>query len=303
VFGASDAGRRLDVALAAQLADVSRSRTQALIEAGAVRLDGQPARAAHRLVGGEVADVDLPEAAPVDVEPEPIPLRVVYEDADVLVVDKPAGLVVHPAPGHRSGTLVNALLAHSPELAEGPREWAIGGELRPGIVHRLDKDTSGLLVVAKNERAHHLLADQLRARTMDKRYLALVERTPDTLQGTIDSPVGRHPQRPREMAVVATGRAAVTHFRVLRRYERHTLLECRPVTGRTHQIRVHLAAIGCPIAADQVYGRKQRTLPLDRQFLHAAQLTFRLPSGEQRTFDSPLPPDLQVALDSLPPAA
>jgi len=218
-------------------------------------------------------------------------------------VNKPAGLVVHPAPGHTSGTLVNALLAHVPDLAGGPPQWAIGGELRPGIVHRLDKDTSGLMVVAKHDAAHRHLAAQLKNREMDKRYLALVDGRPNTETGTVEAPIARDPRHPQQMGVVAGGRPATTIFRVLQRFRHHTLLECKPVTGRTHQIRVHLAAIGCPAAGDTTYGRKQPSLPLARQFLHAARLTFRLPSGPTRTFEAPLPPDLESVLARLSAAA
>jgi 23S rRNA pseudouridine1911/1915/1917 synthase len=293
---AGGAGQRLDRYLAARLPDVSRTRVKALIEAGLVEVEGRPGRAATRLAAGDRVEVTVPPPVAVDLVPEPIPLRVVYEDDDLLVVDKAAGLVVHPAPGHPSGTLVNALLAHTADLA------GIGGELRPGIVHRLDKDTSGLMVVAKHDRAHRFLAQQLRERQMDKRYLALVDGGPASGSGTIDAPVGRDPQRTRPMAVVPEGtggRAAATHFRVLERFPGHTLLECRPVTGRTHQIRVHLAAIGCPVVGDQTYGRRRPTLPLERHFLHAARLTFRLPSGEVRTFEAPLPDDLRAVLAAL----
>jgi 23S rRNA pseudouridine1911/1915/1917 synthase len=296
VVEADGAGERLDRFLALRLPDVSRSRVRALIDAGEVAVNGRPGRAATKVGAGDALEVRLPPAVAVDLAPEPIPLRVVYEDADLLVVDKPAGLVVHPAPGHPSGTLVNALLAHTVDLA------GIGGELRPGIVHRLDKDTSGLIVVAKHDRAHRLLAQQLRDRQMDKRYLALVDGAPPSESGTVDAPIGRDPQRTRPMAIVplgAGGRTATTRFSVQRRLRRHTLLECRPVTGRTHQIRVHLAAIGCPITGDRVYGRKEPSLPIGRQFLHAARLTFRLPSGGEATFEAPLPEELQVVLAGL----
>jgi 23S rRNA pseudouridine1911/1915/1917 synthase len=290
---AGGAGQRLDRYLASRLPDVSRTRVKALIDAGLVAVEGRPGRAATRLAAGDRVEVTVPPPVAVDLAPEPIPLRVVYEDGDLLVVDKAAGLVVHPAPGHPTGTLVNALLAHTPDLA------GIGGELRPGIVHRLDKDTSGLMVVAKHDRAHRFLAQQLRERQMEKRYLALVDGGPPSESGTIDAPIGRDPRRARPMAVVpegSGGRAAVTHFRVLGRFPGHALLECRPVTGRTHQIRIHLAAIGCPIVGDRTYGRRQPTLPLERHFLHAARLSFRLPSGGVRTFEAPLPDDLREVL-------
>ena len=290
---AEAAGERLDKFLAERLPDVSRARVQALVEAGDVRAGGGPVRSAYRVAAGEQLEVRVPAPASVGLTAEPIPLDIVYEDGDLLVVNKPAGMVVHPAPGHASGTLVNAVLAHVPDLQ------GIGGELRPGIVHRLDRDTSGLLLVAKNERTHRLLADQLKERRMDKRYLALVDGAPATGSGTVEAPIARDPRRPQQMAAVAGGRPSITHFRVLRRFARHTYLECKPVSGRTHQIRVHLAAIGCPVAADTVYGHKQPSLPLDRHFLHAARLTLTLPSGNQRTFEAPLPPDLARCLAAL----
>jgi 23S rRNA pseudouridine1911/1915/1917 synthase len=258
IVSAEAAGQRLDRYLAERLPQLSRTRVQALIESGHVR-SGRPhlptsdlvtARPAAKVHAGDEIVVAVPEPVTIGLQAEAIPLDVVYEDPDLLVVDKPARLVVHPAPGHRAGTLVNALLARCPDLA------GIGGEVRPGIVHRLDKDTSGLIVVAKHERAHRFLSAQLKARQMDKRYLALVDGAPSAGSGTIDAPIGRHPQRRPQMAVRAGGRPARTHFRVLRRYPRHALLECRPVTGRTHQIRVHLAAIGCPIVGDRVCGQR-----------------------------------------------
>ena len=293
---AAGAGERLDRFLAARLPDVSRSRVRALIDGGGVSVNGRPGRASTRVVPGDEVLAHVPPPVASALVAEPIPLQVVYEDADLLVVDKPAGLVVHPAPGHPGGTLVNALLAHTGDLA------GIGGELRPGIVHRLDKDTSGLMVVAKHDRAHRMLAQQLRERQMDKRYLALVDGAPPSDSGTVDAPVGRDPRRDRPMAIVAVGaggRAATTRFRVVRRLGGHALLECRPLTGRTHQIRVHLAAIGCPITGDRVYGRREPSVDVDRQFLHAARLTFRLPSGPVATFEAPLPPELQIVLGGL----
>ncbi len=287
------AGERLDRYLAARLLELSRAQVQRLIEQGAVQAGGRTVRPSTRVTAGQEIVIAIPPPAPATPQPEAIPLDVVYEDDDLLVVDKPAGMVVHPAPGHAGGTLVNALLARCPDLA------GIGGELRPGIVHRLDKETSGLIVVAKHERAHRWLAAQLKARQMDKRYLALVDGAPATATGTIDAPIGRDPRHPQRMAIVASGREALTHFHLLRRYRHHCLLEVRPVTGRTHQIRVHLASIGCPVAGDRIYGRRQPTLPLARHFLHAARLTFRLLSGQTRTFEAPLPPDLQLVLDRL----
>ena len=288
-----DGGERLDRYLASRLDDLSRARIQSLIAAGAVLVDGAVARASHKTAPGEAIVLTLPDAAPSPLAPEPIPLRIVYEDGDLLVIDKPAGMVVHPAPGHGGGTLVNAILAHAPDLS------GVGGETRPGIVHRLDKDTSGLIVVAKHDRAHRHLAAQLRDRRMDKRYVALVEGAPPSESGTIEAPIGRDPRRPQRMAAIQSGRPSVTHFRVLERFARHTLLECKPETGRTHQIRVHLASLGCPVACDRTYGRAKPTVPLDRHFLHAARLTFVLPSGENRTFEAPLPVELRHALTQI----
>ncbi|HEX2517251.1 MAG TPA: RluA family pseudouridine synthase [Chloroflexota bacterium] len=313
-----EAGGRLDRFLAGRLPALSRTRLQALTHSGRVLVNGRPGRASQRLASGDRIEVALPQEAPsgtVAPAPEAIPLHVLYEDDDLLVVDKAAGIVVHPAPGHASGTLVNALLAHTPQLSR------MGGEQRPGIVHRLDRDTSGLMVVAKHDQAQRLLARQLRQREMDKRYLALVDGAPVPPRsgslagarstragapliesGTVEAPLGRHPQRSRPMAIVPEGeggRPSLTHFAVLRRYARHTLLECRPVTGRTHQIRVHLAAIGAPVVGDRVYGRRPPSLDLDRHFLHAARLTFRLPDGTRRTFEAPLPEDLAETLRSL----
>jgi 23S rRNA pseudouridine1911/1915/1917 synthase len=288
--GPDEAGERLDRYLAARFPELSRSRIQALIAAGEVTVNAVAARASHRTAPGETIALIVPEAKPSPLTPEAIPLRIVYEDADLLVIDKPAGMVVHPAPGHAGGTLVNAVLAHAPDLS------GVGGETRPGVVHRLDKETSGLIVVAKHDRAHRHLATQLKDRRMDKRYVALVDGAPPSESGTIEAPIGRDPRRPRQMAAISSGRPALTHFRVLTRFAKHTLLECKPVTGRTHQIRVHLASLGCPVVADRVYGRGRASVPLERHFLHAARLTFVLPSGTERTFEAPLPEELERAL-------
>jgi len=286
---ASGQGERLDRFLAARCPDLSRSRIQQLIESGHVAVNGHAAKAAHRLKSGDVVAVTVPPPQPAPgLSPEDIPLTVVYEDADLLVVDKPAGLTVHPAPGHPSGTLVNALLARVPDLG------GVGGELRPGIVHRLDKDTSGLIVVAKHERALRHLQAQFKARQVRKAYLALVHRRVQPAEGVIDAPIARDPRNRKRMAVVADGRAAVTRYRVVRYLPDYTLVEAEPATGRTHQIRVHFAHIGHPLAGDPLYGGLTKLVA--RQFLHAHRLTFRLPSGEERTFSSPLPEDLEQAL-------
>jgi 23S rRNA pseudouridine1911/1915/1917 synthase len=232
---------------------------------------------------------------PTELAPEAIPLDIVYEDADLIVVNKPAGLVVHPAAGHAHGTLVHAILARCPDLA------GIGGALRPGIVHRLDRDTSGLIVIAKNDAAQFALQRQFKNRTVEKVYLALVEGIPHQLHGRIEAPIGRDPRHRQRMAVVAHGgRPAQTDYRVVEVLGHHALIEVRPRTGRTHQIRVHLASLGYPVAGDRVYGRQRRLPALSRQFLHAWRLTLDLPStGERRTFAASLPPDLRAVLRDL----
>jgi 23S rRNA pseudouridine1911/1915/1917 synthase len=233
--------------------------------------------------------VRIPPPQPLDVEPEAIPLRIVYEDQDLLVVDKPAGLTVHPAPGHRSHTLVNALLAHCRDLS------GVGGVLRPGIVHRLDRDTSGLLLVAKNDRAHAGLSKQLKERTVEKRYLALVRGRLEQREGVIEGAIGRDPRNRKRMAIVEGGRPARTAYRVREHLEGMTLVEVAPSTGRTHQIRVHFAAAGHPIVGDALYGKPSALV--GRQFLHAYRLAFRHPrDGRSLAFESPLPADLEEAL-------
>ena len=294
-------GPRLDRYLAELWPDLSRSRLQRLIADGAVSLNGAPAKASCQVRGGDQIAVVVPSPSPLSVSAEDIPLQVIYEDQDLVVIDKPAGLVVHPAPGHLSGTLVNALLAHCPDLA------GIGGVERPGIVHRLDKDTSGLMVVAKNERAHQSLTRQIKERTVTKRYLALVHGELRPPEGTIDAPIGRDPRNRQRMGVVVDGRAASSAYTTLQRLGPYSLVEVQIHTGRTHQIRVHLAHVGHPVVGDPVYGRKGKgvaDLPggrvLGRQFLHAAVLGFRLPSsGEYREFRCDLPADLRAVLAGL----
>ena len=298
-------GERLDKVLAGELAafDLSRTQVHRLIVEGFVALGGQTVtRPSLKLAGGEWAAVRVPPSPPSRAAPEAIALAIVYEDDDVLVLDKPAGMVVHPAAGHSSGTLVNALLAHAPEVEEmsGDDEQEAA---RPGIVHRLDKDTSGLMIVAKHDRARHWLQAQFKQRAVQKTYLALVDGRPPTPAGRVEAPIGRDPRQRKRMAVVPLrlGREAITDYRTLEALTAHTLLECHPLTGRTHQIRVHLAFLRCPIVADTVYGRRQSSLPgLARHFLHAAQLTVRLPGQpEPRTFVAPLPEDLQAVLEEL----
>ncbi len=287
-------GERLDAFLARRLAEhLSRSHAAKLIADGLVTLNGAPAKAAHRLARGDHVVAIVPAAEVPTLVAEAIPLRIVYQDSDVIVVDKPPGLTVHPSVGHPRGTLVNALLALCPELAE------IKGTLRPGIVHRLDKDTSGLLAAAKNEAAQADLARQLKERQVHKVYLALVQGRWEPPEGVIDAPIGRHPRRRQRMAVVEGGRAALTRYR-LREYLRdaYSLVEVEPLTGRTHQIRVHFASIGHPVVGDRLYGKASALV--GRQFLHASRLGFRLPkTGRYREFDSPLPADLEAALEAL----
>jgi 23S rRNA pseudouridine1911/1915/1917 synthase len=306
VVGDTEAGRRLDLALSA-LVGVPRSQARRWIDQGCVTVDGAPAHAAQRLREGESLEAEPPEPIRLSLEPEPIPLAVLLEDADLIVIDKPAGLVVHPAPGHPRGTLVNALLHHCRDLA------GIGGVLRPGIVHRLDRGTSGVLVAAKNDAAHLRLAEQFRAHTIERVYLALVRGVPSAAAGGSERPIGRHPRDRKRMAVQASGgRAASTRWSVLRRFARSgaSLLEVRPASGRTHQIRVHLAAAGLPILGDSVYGRGQpklgnpriglASLGLARPALHASVLGFEHPrSGERLRFEAPLPADLAAVLERL----
>jgi 23S rRNA pseudouridine1911/1915/1917 synthase len=281
--------------------ELSRTRVQALLAEGRITVDGEPAKKSDALVPGATVQVVVPPAEPVDIEPEDLPVDIVYEDDDLAVVDKAAGMVVHPAPGHRSGTLVNALLWHMPDI-EG-----VGGRLRPGIVHRLDRDTSGLLVVAKSDRAHLGLSDALRRRKVKRLYVAASWGHLSESPITIDAPIGRDPRDRKRMAVVEGGRHALTRARVREQWRRAELLDVALKTGRTHQIRVHLAHLGHPIVGDRVYGAGwERGMGGDgrrwamelarrtpRQFLHAAQLAFDHPvSGERMRFQVSLPPDL-----------
>lgn len=294
---------RLDSFLAERL-DLSRSRVAQLIEAGRVLLNGAPARKRDRPAVGDRIRIAIPPPEPSPLTAEPIPLAVVWEDADLLVIDKPAGLVVHPAPGHASGTLVNALLHRVGDLS------GIGGVLRPGIVHRLDRDTSGLMIVAKHDAAHRALADQLRKRQIRRGYLAAAWGHLAESPVTVDAPIARHPTDRKRMAVVQGGRRAVTHFRVLERWPAAELIRADLETGRTHQIRVHLLHLGHPVVGDTTYGAgRERGISgpargwaaglarrVPRQFLHATELRFTHPiSGAEMQFESPLPPDLAAA--------
>jgi 23S rRNA pseudouridine1911/1915/1917 synthase len=290
-------GERLDKFLVTCLPEFSRARLQGLILDGFVEIDGMAAKKGGQMLGGgERLTVRIPPTQSVGLLAEKIPLDVIYENAELIVVNKPAGMVVHPAAGHASGTLVNAVLGYEPDI-EG-----IGGEERPGVVHRLDKDTSGLIIMAKNERAHRWLQDQFRLRKVEKTYLALVDGKPPTPTGRVEAPIGRDPNQRKKMAItsLAKGREAVSEYKTLESFPRHTLLEFHPQTGRTHQIRVHCAFLGCPIVADEIYGHKKASLNLERHFLHAFRLKITLPGEQQpRTFDAPLPADLLSVLEQL----
>ncbi|WP_394267710.1 RluA family pseudouridine synthase [Limosilactobacillus vaginalis] len=283
---------RIDKELAHHLADISRSQLQKWIEDGNVTVNGEKVKPKYKLAVGDRVVVQPEKPQKIDLEPENIPLDIVYEDDDVIVVNKPQGMVVHPAPGHPNHTLVNALLYHSPLST-------INGEFRPGIVHRIDKDTSGLLMIAKNDLAHRSLAAQLKAKTNEREYVALVHGVIKEERGTIDAPLGRSKKDRKKQAVVEDGRHAVTHFKVLERFQHYTLVSCRLETGRTHQIRVHMKYIGHPLAGDPLYGPR-KTLPGNGQYLHARLLGFKHPrTGKQMTFTSPLPEYFQKMIAHL----
>jgi 23S rRNA pseudouridine1911/1915/1917 synthase len=289
--------QRLDKFLVASLPEFSRTRLQGLVKDGWVQVNGLPARKSGQLLEGQArVQVSIPPTAATMLEPEHIPLDILFENEDLLVINKSAGMVVHPAAGHTSGTLVHAALGYAPEM-EG-----VGGVQRPGVVHRLDKDTSGLILLAKNDFAHRWLQEQFRSRQAKKTYLALVDGRPPTPVGRIEAAIGRDTRQRKQMAVVppGKGRPAFSEYRTLESFAEHTLLEVSPETGRTHQIRLHLAFIGCPVAGDRIYGRRHATIDLDRQFLHAARLTIRLPRQETpQTFEAPLPSDLLQKLEAL----
>ena len=291
-------GERLDAALARLVPSLSRSQAQRLIEQGAVTHGGRPVKKNEKLSAGDTLELTLPEVREVPIEAQPIPLEVCYEDADVIVVNKPKGLVVHPAPGHADGTLVNALLAHCGDSLSG-----IGGEKRPGIVHRIDKDTSGLIIAAKNDAAHAALAAQLKDHSLARTYICLVCGRIRDDAGTIDAPIGRHPTDRKRMAVTSkNARRAVTHWSVIARYNGYTHIRCELETGRTHQIRVHMAHIGHPLLGDLVYGHKRPEKGLSGQCLHARALRFIHPrTGALVTFTCPLPDYFQDVLARLGP--
>ena len=304
--------QRLDKFLVSCLPELSRTRLQSLVRQGLVWVDGRAAhKAGQMLERPSQVDVEIPPPEPSSLIPEAIPLEILFENADLLVIDKPAGMVVHPAAGHSSGTPVHALLAYTPGLGgvgEQPYEFQQvtatqrPDVIRPGIVHRLDKETSGVLLVAKNDRAHQYLQDQFRLQKVTKIYLALVDGHPPTPSGRIEAAIGRDPGERKRLAIVSPqkGRQAISEYKTLEVFPEHTYLEVHPLTGRTHQIRLHLAFIGCPVAGDRLYGRHNPSLPLGRHFLHARRLTITLPGEKSpRTFEAPLPPELQEVLASL----
>ncbi len=289
--------QRLDVFLSRQLPDISRSQIQRLIRIGSVVVNEEiPRKTGFMLEAGSLIHVEIPAPEPSTLIPENIPLKVIYEDENILVIDKPAGMVVHPSAGHARGTLVQAALGHSPFLA------GIGGVMRPGIVHRLDKDTSGIILIARNESAHKWLQLQFKERKVAKKYLALVDGKPPTPSGRIIAPIMRDRRNRKKMAIApeGQGRQAETEYKTLQTYKHHTYLEVHPLTGRTHQIRVHMASLGCPIVADHVYGLKTPSIKLSRQFLHASQLSICLPQEKQaRNFQSEIPHELAEVLANL----
>ena len=292
---AEQSGQRADQFLAACLDGLTRSAAQKLLEGGHVVCRGKALKKNDRLKAGDQLTVLIPDPSPVELVPQAIPLDVVYEDEDVIVVNKPVGLVVHPAPGHPDGTLVNALLHHCGDSLSG-----IGGELRPGIVHRIDRDTSGLIIAAKNDFAHQKLAAQLQDHTLARVYECIVVGNLRQDAGTVDAPIGRHPTDRKKMAVVSNGRPAVTHWTVLARYPGFTYVQCRLETGRTHQIRVHMAHIGHPILGDTVYGNRKPVPGLQGQCLHAVGLRFLHPrTGEAVELRCGLPLEFQEQLRKL----
>ncbi|MBX9878265.1 MAG: RluA family pseudouridine synthase [Candidatus Obscuribacterales bacterium] len=299
-----DAGNslRLDKYLSEQLEELSRQRIQKLIDDEKIFVNGKTSKASHKLVGGEELEIHIPAVKDLDVKAEDIPLSIIFEDEHLIVVNKPAGMTTHPGAGVQEGTLVNALLHHCRGALSG-----IGGVARPGIVHRLDKDTSGLLVVAKNDQAHWNLADQIKHKRAKRVYMSLLEGVMPLDEGIVDKPIGRHPTRRKEMAIVADGRNAVSHYTVVSRFSAYTLVKVALETGRTHQIRVHMASLGYPVVGDIVYNKKntgslakRHKMGITGQFLHAAYLSFMHPvTGDHLEFHAPLPDDLDRLVKSL----
>lgn len=293
-FTAEAGGERLDKVIPAHVPDLSRATAQRLIKTGEVTVNGRPSKPSYRVQVGDEVAVRVPTEMPAPVVPENIPLDVIYEDDVLLVVNKPAGMVVHPAYGHASGTLVNAVLAHCPQVAD------VGGPDRAGVVHRLDKDTSGLILIAKDGVTRAALQRQFKRRRVAKAYLALVEGQVQPREGVVEAPVGRNKRQRKKMAVVRSGREARTLYRAIEYFADNTLLEVHPHTGRTHQVRVHLAWLGYPIVGDVVYGRRRQRLLRTRHFLHAARIRFSHPvTSEEVEFEAPLPPELAAVLKRL----
>ena len=295
IFAADKDGERLDVFLVRQQPELSRAHVQKIIASGDVLVDGRGRKANFKLKAGSSVSFNLPEASPIEVKPEDIPLDILYEDEDIIVVNKARGMVVHPAAGVNSGTLVNALLFHCHDLS------GINGEIRPGIVHRLDKDTPGVMVAAKNDKAHLNLAEQIGMKTAHRSYLAVVHGNIKEEAGIIKGDIGRHPTDRKRMAIVQeNGKPAVTRFRVLERFGDYTLVECRLETGRTHQIRVHLTSIGHPLVNDPKYGRCKSPFGIKGQALHSRKLTLKHPAtGAEMIFEAPLPEDMEKILAAL----
>ena len=276
---------RLDVYISKKHEELSRTMVQKLIENGDIQVNGQNRKLSYKVQQGDLVSINIPEVKEVDLKPQEIPIEVVYEDGDIIVVNKPKGLVVHPANGNPDGTLVNAIMAMCKESLSG-----IGGELRPGIVHRLDKDTSGLLIVAKNDKAHINMSNQIKDRQVKKIYIALVRGTVPEDEATIDMPIGRSTKDRKKMAVVKDGKQAITHFKVLKRYPKYTLLEVKIDTGRTHQIRVHMAEIGHPVIGDMIYSNGKNSFGVEGQMLHAKSLDFKHPiTGKEMHLTAELP--------------
>ena len=289
-------GKRIDVYIAEYKEELSRSRVQKLIENGLVTVNGKAVKSNYKLRKGDILEVEIPDPEPLEIEAADIPLDIIYEDKDVAIVNKPQGMVVHPAPGHYSGTLVNALMYHCKDDLSG-----INGQMRPGIVHRIDKDTSGVLMIAKSDAAHNSLAQQLAVHSITRKYYAVVCGNIKEDSGTVDKPIGRSPKDRKKMAVVQGGRRAVTHYRVLERFGgKYTLIEAQLETGRTHQIRVHMASLGHPLLGDTVYGSEKQPFKLQGQVLHAKVLGFNHPSdGRYVEFESPLPEYFEKLLTKL----
>lgn len=286
---------RLDTYVARKVPEISRTMIQKLIESGDVLVNGDKKKLSYKVLSGDIITINIPEAKEVDLKPQEIPVEVVYEDNDIIVVNKPKGMVVHPANGNPDGTLVNAIMAMCKDSLSG-----IGGELRPGIVHRIDKDTSGLLIVAKNDKAHIEMSNQIKNHEVKKIYIALVRGIVGEDEATIDMPIGRSTKDRKKMAVVKNGKEAVTHFKVLKRYDKYTLLEVKIDTGRTHQIRVHMAEIGHPVVGDMVYSNGKNDFGVEGQMLHAKSLDFKHPiTGKQMHLEAELPKYFKNIIEKL----